>query len=155
MPRTPRILIVGGGIGGLAAALALERQHAEVIVCEQSPKLSEIGAGSGLAPNAIKALRALGLEGDINAAAYASQFAVIRSWSDGRQISRAYQGDYRKKFGAPSVTIHRADLLGILAGALRSSDVRPGLRCVAVVPSANGAAARFADGTDIEADLVV
>ena len=63
MARSLRILIVGGGIGGLAAALALERQHAEVIVCEQSPKLSEIGAGIGLAPNAIKALRALGLEG--------------------------------------------------------------------------------------------
>ena len=96
MARSLRILIVGGGIGGLAAALALERLRAEVIVCEQSPKLSEIGAGIGLAPNAIKALRALGLEGDINAAAYASQFAVIRSWSDGRQISRAYQGDYRQ-----------------------------------------------------------
>jgi salicylate hydroxylase len=155
MARTPRILIVGGGIGGLAAALALERQPAEVIVCEQSPKLSEIGAGIGLAPNAIKALRALGLEDDINAAAYASEFAVIRSWSDGRQISRAYQGDYRDKFGAPSVTIHRADLLGILAGALRSTDIRLGLRCVAVASSASGAVARFADGTEIKADLVV
>ena len=155
MARSLRILIVGGGIGGLAAALALERQHAEVIVCEQSPKLSEIGAGSGLAPNAIKALRALGLEGDINAAAYASQFAVIRSWSDGRQISPAYQGDYRKKFGAPSVTIHRADLLGILAGALRSTDIRLGLRCVEAAPRLRGAVARFADGAEIEADLVV
>ena len=121
MPRTPRILVVGGGIGGLAAALAFERQRAEVIVCEQSPKLSEIGAGIGLAPNAVKALRALGLEEKINAIAWASEFAVIRSWQDGRPISRAYQGDYCEKFGAPSLTAHRADLLGILAGALTNT----------------------------------
>ena len=62
MPRTPRIAIIGGGIGGLAAALALERRGAEVIVCEQSPVHSEIGAGLNLTPNAIKAFRALGLE---------------------------------------------------------------------------------------------
>jgi 2-polyprenyl-6-methoxyphenol hydroxylase-like FAD-dependent oxidoreductase len=144
MRRTPRILVIGGGIGGLATAIALERQHAEVTVCEQSPKLSEIGAGIGLAPNAIKALRALGLEDKIYAAAHASEFAVIRSWRHGREISRSYQGDYSEKFGAPSVTIHRADLLGILADALRSSEIRLGLRCVAVAPSASGAVARFA-----------
>jgi salicylate hydroxylase len=155
MPRTPRILVVGGGIGGLAAALAFERQRAEVIVCEQSPKLSEIGAGIGLAPNAIKALRALGLEEKINAIAWASEFAVIRSWKDGRPISRAYQGDYREKFGAPSVTAHRADLLGVLADALSTADIRLGLRCVGVETRARSAAARFADGSEIEADIVV
>jgi salicylate hydroxylase len=155
MPRTPRILIVGGGIGGLAAALALERQHAEVIVCEQAPKLSEIGAGIGLAPNAMKALRALGLEDKINAIACASEFAVIRSWKDGRPISRAYQGDYRAKFGAPSLTAHRADLLGVLAAALSRSDVRLGLRCVGIGTRADGAVAHFADGSTIEADIVV
>ena len=155
MPRTPRILVVGGGIGGLAAALALERRHLDVIVCEQSPKLSEIGAGIGLAPNAIKALRALGLEDQINAVAWGSEFAVVRSWKSGRQISRAYQGDYRERFGAPSLTVHRADLLGILAGALRSTDIRVGMRCVAVETRDGGAVARFADGSEVEADIVV
>ncbi len=61
MPRTPRIAIIGGGIGGLSAALALERRGAETIVCEQSSTLSEIGAGLNLTPNAVKALRALDL----------------------------------------------------------------------------------------------
>ena len=65
MPRTPRIAIIGGGIGGLAAALALERRGAETIVCEQSGALSEIGAGLNLTPNAVKALRALGLEQEL------------------------------------------------------------------------------------------
>jgi len=51
--RTPRIAIVGGGVGGLAAALSLERRGAEVIVCEQSPALNEIGAGLNLSPNAL------------------------------------------------------------------------------------------------------
>jgi salicylate hydroxylase len=155
MPRTPRILVIGGGIGGLAAALAFERQRAEVIVCEQSPRLSEIGAGIGLAPNAIKALRALGLEDKIYAVACASEFAVIRSWQDGRPISRAYQGDYREKFGAPSLTAHRADLLGILAGALTTTDIRLGVRCIAVETRQRGAVARFDDGSEIEADIVV
>jgi salicylate hydroxylase len=53
MTRAPRIAIVGGGVGGLAAALALERRGAEIIVCEQSPALNEIGAGLNLIPNPI------------------------------------------------------------------------------------------------------
>jgi 2-polyprenyl-6-methoxyphenol hydroxylase-like FAD-dependent oxidoreductase len=57
--RAPRIAIIGGGIGGLAAALALGRRGAEVIVCEQSPGTGEIGAGLHLSPNALKALRVL------------------------------------------------------------------------------------------------
>jgi 2-polyprenyl-6-methoxyphenol hydroxylase-like FAD-dependent oxidoreductase len=59
MTRAPRIAIVGGGVGGLAAALALERRGAEVIVCEQSPALNEIGAGLNLSPNALVALLCL------------------------------------------------------------------------------------------------
>ena len=67
MPRAPRVAIIGGGIGGLAAALALERRGVEAIVCEQAPALSEFGAGLNLTPNAIKALRALGIGDEIEA----------------------------------------------------------------------------------------
>ena len=84
MPRAPRVAIVGGGIGGLAAALALEHRGAETIVCEQTPNLSEIGAGLNTTPNAVKALRALGVEDQVNAVACDTNFLNIRSWDTGR-----------------------------------------------------------------------
>ena len=73
--RTPRIAIVGAGVGGLAAALALERRGAEVIVCEQSPALNEIGAGLNLSPNALMALRTLGVEDAVIALGCESHFS--------------------------------------------------------------------------------
>ena len=155
MPRAPRIAIVGGGIGGLAAALALERRSAETIVCEQSPALSEIGAGLNLTPNAIKALRALGVEDKVNAIASGSEFLNIRSWKSGRYISRMRRGDFREKFGAPNLSVHRADLLGVLEGALKTTDIRVGMRAVAVESRGGTAVTRFADGSEIEADIVV
>ncbi|MGB6536194.1 MAG: FAD-dependent oxidoreductase, partial [Xanthobacteraceae bacterium] len=131
MPRAPRVAIIGGGIGGLAAALALERRGAETMVFEQSPALSEIGAGINLTPNAIKALRALGVEDAVNAIASGSDFLNIRSWKSGRYISRTRRGDFKEKFGAPNLSVHRADLLAVLAGALKTTQVRAGLRAVA------------------------
>jgi salicylate hydroxylase len=153
--HTPRVAIVGGGIGGLAAALALERRGAEVIVCEQSPSLSEIGAGLNLTPNAVKALRALGVEDEVNAIASGSEFLNIRSWKSGRYISRLRRGDFRQKFGASNLSVHRADLLGVLSGALKSTDIRVGKRCVSVEGREHNAVARFADGSEVEADIVV
>jgi 2-polyprenyl-6-methoxyphenol hydroxylase-like FAD-dependent oxidoreductase len=61
MSRAPRIVIIGGGIGGLASALALQRHGAEIVVCEQSPALKEIGTGLNLTPNALVAQDAVPL----------------------------------------------------------------------------------------------
>src|SRR5271169_659004 len=155
MPRAKRVAIIGGGIGGLAAALALERRGAEVIVYEQSPVHSEIGAGLNLTPNAVKAFRALGIEDKIEDIGSGSEFLIIRSWKSGRLISRVRRGDFRKKFGAPNLTVHRADLLDVLRGSLKTTDIRLGMRCIAVEPGTRNAAARFADGSAIEADIVV
>ncbi len=155
MPRTPRIAIIGGGIGGLSAALALKRRGAEVIVAEQSPVHSEIGAGLNLTPNAVKAFRALGLDREIEDIGWGSEFLMIRSWRSGRYISRIRRGDFRQKFGAPNLTVHRADLLDVLRGALQTTDIRLGKRCIGVDDGDHTAVARFADGSTIEADIVV
>ena len=65
------------------------------------------------------------------------------------------RGDFREKFGAPNLTMHRADLLDVLAGALKKTDIRLGARCVGVEGRDRDAVARFADGSEIEADIVV
>ncbi len=155
MTRAPRIVIIGGGIGGLAAALALERRGTETIVCEQSPTLSEIGAGLNLTPNAVKACRALGVEREVDAVSSKSDFLNIRDWKSGRYISRTRRGEFQKKFGAPNLTVHRADLLEVLAGALKTTQIRFGARCVGVEGGERLAVARFADGGAIEADVLV
>jgi salicylate hydroxylase len=153
--RAPRIAVIGGGIGGLAAALALERRGAEVAVYEQSPIHSEIGAGINLTPNAVKAFRALGLEGDIESIGWGSEWLMIRSWKSGRTISQVRRGEFRQKFGAPNLTVHRADLLDVLRSALKTTKIRLGTRCVAVEPGDRIAVACFADGSEIEADVVI
>ncbi|MGA8817933.1 MAG: FAD-dependent monooxygenase [Xanthobacteraceae bacterium] len=151
----PRIVIIGGGIGGLATALALDRRGAEVIVYEQSAGTSDIGGGLHLSPNALKALRVLGVEDAIIASGSEADFLTIRSWKSGRVISRMRPGSFRQQFGAPNVTVHRADLVDALRGALTSAEIRFGARCEAVEECGRGALARFADGREIEADIIV
>ena len=155
MTRSPRIAIVGGGIGGLAAALALERRGAEIVICEQSPALNKIGAGLNLSPNALMALRVLGVEDAVIARGSESDFLIIRSWKSGRIISRMRRGAFRQQFGAPNLTVHRADLLDVLRGALKTVDFRFGARCIAVEECDRGGVARLADGSEIEADIIV
>src|SRR5260221_8730256 len=155
MTRERRIAIVGGGVGGLAAALGLERRGVEIVVCEQSPALNEIGAGLNLSPNALMALRVLGVEDQVIALGSESDFLVIRSWKSGRIISRMRRGAFRAQFGAPNVSVHRADLIDVLRRALRTTDIRFGTRCIAVEGRDRGAVVRLADGSEIEADLIV
>src|SRR6266481_1085481 len=119
MTRAPRIVIIGGGVGGLATALALERRGVEIVICDQSPALNEIGAGLNLSPNALMALRVLGVEDAVIARGSESDFMVIRNWKSGRIISRMRRGAFRQQFGAPNLTVHRADLLDVLRRALK------------------------------------
>ena len=156
MARRPRIAIIGGGIGGLAAALALHRRGIAATVYEQSAQLSEIGAGLNLSPNAIKAFRALGMEAEAIALGYQADYQVVRSWRSGRTIARQHRkGSFAERFGASLLTIHRADLLGIFRRALPEDCLRLGTACTGVATAAGAARARFADGGEIEADAVI
>jgi salicylate hydroxylase len=152
--RKLRVVVIGGGIGGLTAARALLRRGLEVRVYESSPELKEIGAGVALGPNAMKALRSLDLEEPVRAIGYHAPAQLLRTWK-GRVISKTDATLAAQRFGANGCTIHRADLLDVLAQSVPADVVTLSARCEAVTTGASGAAARFTDGTEIEADVVV
>ncbi len=156
MPGKPRIAIIGGGIGGLTVAVALQQRGIEAAVFEQSVRIGEIGAGVALTPNAMKAYRALGLEAEVAAVGFESDYQVVRNWNNGGIISRVpRKGAYLREFGAPYLTMHRADLVEVLRRQLPERTFHLGARCIAVETGDKYARARFADGSEIEADIVV
>jgi salicylate hydroxylase len=150
-----RVAIIGGGIGGLTAASALSRAGIEVAVYEAAAELREIGAGVALHPNAMKVLRAIGVEDGVRKIAGRSQWQLAYNWKTGRVISRTSRGEQSAAFGLEGATVHRADLLDVLAAALPDGVVTLGKRCEQVRPDGDAAVARFADGSEIEADVIV
>jgi salicylate hydroxylase len=150
-----RVAIIGGGIGGLTAANALSQAGIEVAVYEAAAVLKEIGAGVALHPNAMKVLRAIGVEDNVRQVAGRSQWQVMRNWKTGRVIAKTSRQQQAASFGTEGATVHRADLLDVLAEALPAGVVTLGKRCTQVRPDGDVAVARFADGTQIEADIIV
>lgn len=109
--RQRRVIVVGGGIGGLAAALALARQGIAVQLLEQAPQIGEIGAGIQLAANAFNALDALGVGEAARSRAVFTDFMKMMDAIDGHEIVRIDVGaPYRARFGNPYAVIHRADI---------------------------------------------
>ena len=156
MPPKPKVAVIGAGIGGLTAAVALHHRDIDVEVYEQSSQIAEIGAGVSLSPNAIKAFRALGLETAIAAIGFESDNQLVRAWNSGDVISKVFRkGVYEKEFGAPYLSAHRADLVDVLRRQLPDRIFHLGARCAEVETSGTGARARFADGAVIQADLIV
>ncbi|RMF38381.1 MAG: FAD-dependent oxidoreductase [Alphaproteobacteria bacterium] len=126
------VLIVGGGIGGLTAALALARTGHEVRLFERAPEFSEVGAGLQLGPNAMKVLAALGVAEQVAEAGFSPRAAVIRLGSSGLKVFEMALGEAaRRRWGAPYVQIHRADLVTILAEAAAAAGAELNSGCAA------------------------
>lgn len=148
-------IVIGGGIGGLTAAVALRQRGVDVTVYESTPELREIGAGVALGPNAMKVLRRLGLEDAIREISGEFRCNVLRSWDTGRAIATSSQRLQEEHFGAAGATVHRADLLDVLARAFGTDQVQLGVRCVGVENGPSAAVAHFQDGRREHADVVV
>src|SRR6202047_942549 len=146
----PRVVIVGGGIGGLTAALALLKRGVDVEVYEQSAVLKEVGAGVQLGSNGTRVLYALGLKDALASAQVIPSAREIRHWRTGETWNWFDLGaTSAKRYGTPHVMLHRGDLLSILAEAvqrLKPNAIALGRRCVGVNQTAEYAEASFGDG---------
>lgn len=157
--RPCKVLVAGGGIGGLATAIALLQRGFEVEVFEQAPELREFGAGIQISPNGNRALASLGCFDALQALSCPAEGKEIRLWNTGRQWTLFNLGDSAvKRFGFPYLTVFRPDLLRVLAEAvmrLSPQSVHVGARTVAAGQDGERAWLELDDGRRVEADVVV
>jgi salicylate hydroxylase len=148
--------VIGGGIGGLSAALSLLQAGIDVQVYEQAPMLGEVGAGINLSPNAARVLHRLGLAQELARAGVQPAAWHQRRWDDGRTLLRTpLAGPLEAAFGFPQYQIHRADLLATLAEALPPDRIHLGHQLTGLVDRGDHVQATFANGANAEAEVLV
>ncbi len=153
------VAIVGGGIGGLAAALALIRRGIDVDVYEQAPELRELGAGVQISANGTRVLHALGLKEALEKVQVLPAGKAIRLWNTGQSWKLFDLGlESVECYGFPYITIHRGDLHGVIAQAVLQA--KPGAihlsrKCVGLSQTSDHVELRFETGAPVKAKLVV
>jgi salicylate hydroxylase len=149
------IAIVGAGICGLAAAIALRRAGFAIEVYEQAAQFRRIGAAINLGPNAVRVLDGLGIGEAIRAHAHIPTYRNSLVYDTAVETSRTDLTDSVARYGAPPITAHRADLLTALEGAVPSDSVHLGHRLVGIEPRPDGVGLVFADGARREAAALI
>ena len=155
----PKAIIVGGGIGGLTAALAFHAFGWRVALLERASELGEIGAGIQISPNGMKVFRALGIEDQIAENAFLPEALEMRFGRSGKQI---FQIEARRaiveRWGAPYLHLHRADLVATLTGLLKKRQpnaVQLGATCIGYENTESGVIAQLESGDTVSGDLLV
>jgi salicylate hydroxylase len=151
-----KVAVIGGGIGGLGAAVGLRQRGFEVDVYEQAPELTEVGGGINMGPNAVRVLYRLGLREGLEREGVRPIGSHQRRWQDGRTLQRAALNPLCEQlYGAPHITIHRADLLAVIAGGFPAERVHLGHRLVGLAETGDTIEASFDNGAHIRADVLV
>jgi 2-polyprenyl-6-methoxyphenol hydroxylase-like FAD-dependent oxidoreductase len=150
----PKIVIIGGGIGGLTAAIALARRGVAAEIYEQAPALEEVGAGVGLWGNALRALESVGLAGQVTQLAERSTRQGVRR-PDGTWLLDIPTEAMEKRWGVGFAAVQRAELQLLLAAQLDPAAVHLAARCVGFRDAGRAVTVRFADGREAEADVLI
>ena len=153
------IIVIGAGIGGLAAALGLQRAGFRVSVYEQADAITEVGAGLSLSPSAALGLKALGVFDEFRDLAYAPDYQVVRHYRTGRILAEVPRGaGLEEKYGARYYCIHRADLQGLLARSVTVNDpdaIHTGHRFKNLTQDDDGVTAVFTNGATARGDALI
>jgi 2-polyprenyl-6-methoxyphenol hydroxylase-like FAD-dependent oxidoreductase len=149
-----KIVIIGAGIAGLMVAVALARKGLEADVYEQAPELREVGAGVGLWGNAFRALDAIGLAGDVERLGAGFAGSGVKRPDGSWLLYQPYEV-VRKRWGAGFASVHRAELHQLLASQLNPSIIHLGARCTGFRDTGDVVRARFEDGREVTADLLI
>ena len=151
-----RVAIIGGGIGGVALAGALRQFGIASHIFERAPAFGEIGAGIQMTPNGVKVLRALGLSEALRDVSFLPHSIVGRDWRTAHVNFRTpLKDECPRLYGAEFFHVHRADLHRILTTLVTPDMVSCSTSCVAVRQTPRAAVATFADGREVEADVIV
>lgn len=155
MIKSKTFAIVGGGIGGLTLAIALQKKGFQVKVYENAPEIKPVGAGIVLAANALKAYKAIGMDEPVIAAGKEMKRFSIRN-AKGRVLSKTEVSRILKKYGTvTSLTLHRADLHAVLQRNLQAGTLELNKGCVSFDEEGAGLRLLFRDGTSAYADYVI
>ena len=150
------VTIIGAGIGGLTAALALRQAGCDVHVYEQAPELTEVGGGINMGPNAVRVLQRLGVSPALDSIGVRPTFTWQRRWQDGRTLQQAPLNPLCEQlYGAPHLTIHRRDLLAAIAAGFPRDHVHLDHRLDGFTAYADRVEASFENGARCTADLLV
>jgi salicylate hydroxylase len=159
MGSYPRVLIAGGGIGGLTAALALARMGCEVQVYEQAAELREVGAGIQLAANGTHVLYALGVGEALKGLSCEAEGKEIRIWNSGETWKLFDLGKVSiERYGYPYLTVYRPDLLGVLERAVRSEKralIHLGAKCIGFQQTETSVTLQLENGSTVDGDVLV
>ncbi len=155
MTQKNSIAIIGGGLAGLATANALASFGMKADVYETAPALGEIGAGVNTSPQANKALQAIGLGEKLAAVADSSAGTHTCNMQTGEFLEFADRNKAAARYGAPYYTFHRADLMDAIASGLDPATIHLGHRLTGIEERGDRVALTFANGANIEADIVI
>lgn len=156
MARSLNIGVVGGGVGGLTAAIALRRNGHNVTVYEQAGKYMRVGADINLTPNVVLALDGLGVGEACRRTGARPTFRISRDWDTGRETSRLPMSEAAEaRYGAPQLTIHRADLLAVLTETFPADRVHFSKRLRTLEQAGDGVSLHFDDSTVATHDVVI
>jgi 2-polyprenyl-6-methoxyphenol hydroxylase-like FAD-dependent oxidoreductase len=149
-----KAIIIGGGIGGVTAAIALKRVGLDVTVYERAEELQEVGSGLPLWTNALRTLHILGLTEELEKLGVQVRSVRVSTWK-GDTLTDTSNDKHLKKLGTVTIVVHRAELLSLLLKTLGEENVRLGMTCVGFTQDATGVSAKFANGQEVRGDVLI